>query len=78
MPANWQLDPQAPPTGQVVVLRRIDPTGAIRLLGRTYPIDPAQPHRLVRVEVDLDAHQFRVYRLRRRTPFEQPLVHEQP
>lgn len=78
IPASWQLDLQAAPVGRLVFLRRIDPAGGISVLGRTYPIAGSQPHRLVRVEVDLDAGRLQVYQLRRRTPFDQPLLHEQP
>ena len=73
-PKRWQLNLQARPKGTVVFLRRTDDTGTIRVLGHRWVVDPLWGHRLVRAEVDLDAHQIRCYRLRRRAPAEQPLA----
>ena len=73
-PKRWQLDWQRRPRGTVIYLRRTDDTGAIRVLGHRWEVDALWVHRLVRAEVDLDAHQIRCYRLRRRAPEEQPLA----
>lgn len=73
-PKRWHFDPKAPLHGQLIFIRRTDGWGAVRLLGRCWPLDPQWPHRLVRAEVDLDAHCIRFYRLRRRAPEEQPLL----
>jgi hypothetical protein len=75
-PRNWQFDLHAPPRGRIIFLRRSNEQGGVRLLGRTFPVDPLWPHRLVRCEVDLDAHVIRCYALRRRQPDDQPLLHE--
>lgn len=69
-------DLQAPPQGCVVFLRRTTDTGTVSLLQHDFLVDPTWPHRLVRCEVDLDAHCIRFYRLRRRDPTAQPLVRE--
>ena len=73
-PKRWTLDLQARPRGTVIYLRRTDDTGAIRVLGHRWAVDALWVHRLVRAEVDLDAHQIRCYKLRRGAPEEQPLA----
>ncbi|HEX4610470.1 MAG TPA: hypothetical protein VH092_19935 [Urbifossiella sp.] len=73
-PADWERDLQKPLRGTVIFLRRTNPSGAVDLLGRSYPVDPGWPHRLVRAEVDLTRGEIRFYRLRRRQPKEQPLI----
>jgi hypothetical protein len=50
----------------------------VSLLGRTFPVDPRWPHRLVRCEVDLDAGVIQFYALRRWDPVVQPLLNELP
>jgi hypothetical protein len=75
-PADWQLDLQAHPQGQIVYLRRTTEQGTVHLLGHTFTVDVLWPHRLVRCEVDLDGETIRFYRLRRRDPDQQPLVAE--
>ena len=74
LPRRWQLDLQARPRGTVIYLRRTDGAGTIRVLGHRWEVDARWVHRLVRAEVDLNAHQIRCYRLRRRAPAEQPLA----
>jgi transposase len=77
-PADWQLNLQAPPAGILIYLRRTTDQGRVSLLGRTFAVDPAWPHRLVRCEVDLDQHHIRFYALRRREPTHQPLLNQLP
>jgi transposase len=76
VPAGFTLDLQAPLHGQVIFLRRTSDAGSVEFLGHRFLVDPGWPHRLVRCDVDLDAHRIRFYRLRRRTPTEHPLVNE--
>ena len=73
-PDNLQLDWQTRPTGSIIYLRRTSEAGTVKVLGHLLPVDPLWPHRLVRCEVDLDQEQIRCYRLRRREPFDQPLI----
>jgi transposase len=73
-PPEWALDLQKPLRGLVIFLRRTNAAGVIDLLERSYPVDPAWPHRLVRAEVDLTRGELRFYRLRRRAPGDQPLI----
>lgn len=73
-PDSLQLDWQTRPTGIVIYLRRTSEAGTVKVLGHLLRIDPLWPHRLVRCEVDLDQEQIRCYRLRRREPFDQPLI----
>ncbi|MGH9155640.1 MAG: hypothetical protein ACRD1K_07400 [Acidimicrobiales bacterium] len=73
-PTDWQLNLQAGLSGQVIYLRRTDANGVVSLLGRSFRVDPQWPHRLVRCEVHLAAHQIAFYRLRRRDPSDQPLI----
>jgi hypothetical protein len=73
-PPHWRLDWQAPLRGCIVFLRRTDAAGVVRLLEHVFPVDPLWPHRLLRCELDLDAHCVRFYRLRRREPLDQSLV----
>jgi len=77
-PRSWQLDLQTHPTGRIVFLRRTNDHGQIRLLGRTFPVDPLWVHRLVRSEVDLDSNTVCFYALRRREPTHQPLLAQIP
>lgn len=78
LPLRWQLDLQAPPCGVLIYLRRTTEGGGVRLLGRTFEVDPLWSFRLVRCEVDLDAGHIRCYALRRRQPDYQPLLAEFP
>ncbi len=78
LPARWQLDLQAPPRGMLIYLRRTTERGGVSLLGRTFEVDPLWSSRLVRCEVDLDAHRIRCYALRRRQPDSQPLLADFP
>jgi transposase len=73
-PAGLTLDWQRPPRGQLIYLRLTNPAGKVKLLGHEFLVDPAWQHRLVRCEVDLDHHQIRCYRLRRKEPGDQPLL----
>ena len=73
-PKTFTIDWQKPPSGLLVYLRRTDEQGRVNILGHTWVVDPLWQHRLLRCEVDLDKHQIRFLRLRRREPTEQPLV----
>lgn len=73
-PQNWKLNLKTPLAGQVVFLRRTNAQGQAELLGHTFQGDPTWCHRLVRCEVDLSKERIRIYRLRRRTPTQQPLL----
>lgn len=73
-PKHWHFDPDAPLHGQIIFVRRTNEQGAVWLLGRRWSLDQQWPHRLVRSEVDLDAHCIRFYRLRRQAPDDQPLI----
>lgn len=73
-PVDFSLDWQRPLSGHIVYLRLTDAHGVIRLLGHEFLVDPSWQHRLVRCEVDLDHHQVRCYRLRRKDPTDQPLL----
>lgn len=73
-PEEWTLDLQTRPHGRLVFLRRMSEQGTAELLGHTWRVDPRWPHRLVRAEVDFDAHRIRFYALRRREPRSQPLL----
>jgi hypothetical protein len=75
-PQNFQFDPHAPLSGKMIFLRRTDETGYAHLLGRRFEVSTHWPHRLVRCEVDLSAHQIRFYALRRKDPADQPLLKE--
>ncbi len=75
-PKEWTCDPTTHPHGRLVFLRRTNDHGATTLLGHPFPLDSTWPHRLVRAEVDLDAHVIRFYALRRREPTRQPLLRE--
>ena len=77
-PAGWRWDPTAAPRGHLVFLRRASERGHVSLLGHTFEVAAHWPHRLVRCEVDLDAHCIRFYALRRRDPGDQPLLREVP
>lgn len=77
-PAGWHLDLAAQPQGRVIYLRRTNHHGVASLLGHTFPVDLRWPHRLVRAEVDLDAHRIRFYALRRREPTVHKLLCEHP
>ena len=77
-PPSWQFNPRAPLQGQLIFLRRTSERGAVTLLGRTFPVAPLWPHRLVRCEVDFEAACIRFYALRRRDPNWQPLLTQVP
>src|SRR5258706_263225 len=73
-PEDLALDWQKPPSGLVIYLRRTDEQGRIKILGHLFAVESLWQHRLVRCEVDLDKHQIRFLRLRRREPNDQPLI----
>jgi hypothetical protein len=75
-PTPWRLDLQAHPRGRIIFVRRTDATGAVRLLERSYAVDPRWANRLVRAEFDLDAGTIRCYALRRKEPAVQPKLRE--
>lgn len=77
-PEGWAFDPRLHPQGRLIFLRRTSDQGTVTFLGRTFAVDSAWCHRLVRAEVDLDAHAIRFYALRRREPTWQPLLREVP
>jgi len=53
-------------------------TASSWMLGHTFHVDRHWLHRLVRAEVDLNAHQLRIFALRRREPTDQPLLKQIP
>ena len=75
-PKRWRLNLQAPLQGCIIFLRRTDASGGVSLLARYFHVDRLWVHRLVRVEVDLDADVIRFYALRRREPKWQPVLEE--
>jgi hypothetical protein len=77
-PKRWRLNLQKHPQGKIIYLRRTNDKGRISLLGHTLAVDRHWLHRLVRAEVDLNAHQLRFFALRRREPTDQPLLNEAP
>ncbi len=77
-PRQWGLDLQAALRGTLIFLRRTNEQGVVHLLGHPWHIKRAWPHRLVRAEVDFDAHVIRFYALRRQDPAHQPLLRTIP
>jgi hypothetical protein len=75
-PKGWRLDLQTHPQGQLIFIRRTNPTGEVTLLGRTFLVDPHWVGRLVRCDVLLHKGKIRFFQLRRRAPQEQPLLNE--
>jgi hypothetical protein len=79
-PLSPEVEPdlRAMPHGRMVFLRRTTEQGTVSVLGRSYPVDPLWPHRLVRVDLELDHRRMRFFALRRRDPEDQPLLGELP
>lgn len=75
-PQGFTFDVNAPLIGTLIFLRRTDDSGCAHLLGRRFEVSPHWPHRLVRCEVDLTAHEMRFYALRRKEPADQPLLNK--
>jgi hypothetical protein len=73
-PKQWKFDSRWRLRGEIIFLRRTDAEGRVNVLGHRWQLDPHWSLRLVRAEVDLDAHTVRCYRLRRRAPQEQSLL----
>lgn len=73
-PAGFRLDLHRPLSGQLIFLRRTDERGFVHFLAQRFPTETHWAHRLVRCEVDFDAHQIRCYALRRREPHDHPLL----
>jgi len=80
--ADWQLDLQRQPTGQIIFIRRTNSHGTAELLGCRFEVDRHWPYRLVRCTVDLLAHRIDFHALSRLQPTHQPqlnqIVHEIP
>jgi transposase len=75
-PKGWIIDLQNIRTGKIVYLRRTSDKGQVNVLGHSFAVDANWPHRLVRVEVDIEHNRIRFYALRRREPDYQPLLAE--
>jgi len=75
-PANWKLNLKQRPDGRLIFLRRSNGSSEVSLLGQTWPLGQAWPHRLVRCEVDLDKDKIRFFALRRKDPGSQPQILE--
>jgi putative transposase len=75
-PTPWRLDLQAHPRGRIIFVRRTDAVGEVRLLERSFAVDPRWANRLVRAEFDLGAGKIRFYALRRKEPTVQPMLRE--
>jgi hypothetical protein len=76
LPKGFKLDLRASLKGTMIFLRRSGETGNVDLLGRSFPVEPDWPHRLVRCEVDFTHQRIRFYALRRRDPENHPLLRE--
>jgi hypothetical protein len=72
-----QLDLRKLAPGTIIYLRRSNDAGVVRVLGHDLALPPTWAHRLVRVEVDLNASLIWCYGLRRSEPFVQPLLFQQ-
>jgi transposase len=77
-PVSFHFQPTAPPQGQLIYLRRTDPSGHALVLGHRFPVDPAWPLRLVRAEVCLTRGLIEFYALRRRDPDHHPFLKAHP
>jgi hypothetical protein len=77
-PKNWTLALSQPLTGTVVVIRRTDEDGHVKIVGRDTEVCRNWCHRLVRCELHLARGRMRFYRLRRRDPTHQPLLRTIP
>jgi hypothetical protein len=75
-PKGFALDLRASLKGTMILLRRSGANGNVDLLGRSFPVDPHWPYRLVRCEVDFTHQHIRFYALRRRDPDNHPLLRE--
>ena len=74
--AQWRLDLQQHPAGQIIFIRRTSERGLVELLGRSVLVDEHWQHRLVRCALDLDWQKVRCHGLSRREPTHQPLLNE--
>lgn len=77
-PSRWSLDFKQPLRGRVIFIRRTSEKGVVTLLKRSFLVDPLWPHRLVRVELDLDHDRLNFHRLRKSDPTDQPLLKSVP
>jgi putative transposase len=73
-PKAWTRSLQKPLAGQVVYVRKTNESGYVSVLGHTWEASTLWCHRLVRVDVDLTAHQLRIHALRRRDPTNHTLL----
>lgn len=60
--------------GTLIFIRRTSDKGTVRLLEQTYAVDALWTQRLVRAELDIRTRKWRIYRLRRKDPENQPLL----
>lgn len=75
-PPDWHLDYQRPLRGRIHFIRRTNERGALTLLNQAFPVDPLWAHRLVRCDVDIDAHLIQFIALRRSDPHFRLLLKE--
>lgn len=70
----WVTPGRTPRIDRIVLLRRLDATGAVVLCAQRLHIAPHWAHRLVRCEVHPQQQRVQIYGLRRRDPLVQPLL----
>lgn len=70
----WTLPGRTPRVHRIILLRRLDASGAVVLCAQRLHVRSAWAHRLVRCELDVHHQRVRIYGLRRRDPSTQPLL----
>ena len=64
----WQEPARVPVSNQIILLRRLDESGRLRLCSQHFQIARSWAQRLVRCEIDVNAQMVRCYRLSHRDP----------
>lgn len=67
-PKDWKLNLQKRLKGTVVFIRVTNQSGQATVLGHNFDVSPVWCGRMVRADVDLDAHEIRFHSLRRKEP----------
>jgi hypothetical protein len=74
----WCPPGREPRIHRIVLLRRLNCSGALLLCAQHLPVTAAWANRLVRCEVNVQRQSVRIYGLRRRDPFHQPFLTQLP
>ena len=71
---EWSEPQREPIETTLILLRRLNENGALKLFAKSVKVDPNWAHRLVRCEVNVTKQRVQIYRISRSDPHHQPAL----